>query len=82
MQCVYIYCLYYNIKHGRYKRTDTKFNGGFQKKSLLIGRNEFFMENTTFALTWKDNQEVRFREEGENNVYLYTCLLLEGIYSH
>lgn len=77
MQCVYIYCLYYNIKHGRYKMTDPNFNGGFQKKSLLIGRNQFFMENTAFGLTWKDNQEVRYREEGEKNIYLYTCLLLE-----
>ena len=77
MQCVYIYCLYYNIKHGRYKMTDPNFNGGFQKKSLLIGRNQFFMDNTAFGLTWKDNQEVRYREEGEKNIYLYTCLLLE-----
>lgn len=57
--------------------TDTKFNGGFQKKSLLIGRNQFFMENMALGLTWKDDQEVRYREEGEKNIYLYTCLLLE-----
>lgn len=40
-----------------------KFNGGISKEKPPNWRNEFFMENTTFALTWKDNQEVRFREE-------------------